>query len=162
MKYYTGKPCKNGHVSERYTKPASCCACVAAGNGRILATVSSNFDAKMEALTELRVFWVLIDHADLARYYEMLQLEFVMSYPHLQASDLPRPSARKPGEPFYRVLAPHASVYDLRQYADCLWSETRKAQRQASLAETAKRLAAQIAAANEGDDDSGPSDNWAK
>jgi hypothetical protein len=27
-KYYTGKPCKNGHYSERYTLGSECQACI--------------------------------------------------------------------------------------------------------------------------------------
>jgi len=161
-KYYTGVPCKHGHLSERYTKAASCCACVAASNGRIHEQVETNTSARTTALSELRIFWQLIDHADVKAFYEMLQAEFVLAYPELKPEDLPRPSPRKPGEPFYRVMAPAASVTGLKAYGDMLWAETRKVQRQAAQAETTKRLAAQIAAANEGDEDSGPSDNWAR
>jgi hypothetical protein len=32
-KYYTGKPCKHGHDSERYVKGGTCVACVYAANG---------------------------------------------------------------------------------------------------------------------------------
>jgi hypothetical protein len=28
QKYYTGKPCKNGHYSERYTLGSECQACI--------------------------------------------------------------------------------------------------------------------------------------
>lgn len=159
-KYYTGTPCKHGHLSERYTKAASCCACVAASNGRILEEAETNSSARTTALSELKVFWQLIDFGDVKQFYEMLQLEFVIAYPAMKPEDLPRPAARKIGEPFYRVMAPLASVPALKAYGDTLWSDARKAQIAAARAETAKRLAAQIAAANEGDDDSGPSDNW--
>ena len=27
LKYFTGKKCRNGHVSPRYTKTGSCCIC---------------------------------------------------------------------------------------------------------------------------------------
>ncbi len=27
VKYFTGKPCKRGHVSERYTSTYQCCEC---------------------------------------------------------------------------------------------------------------------------------------
>ena len=30
MRYYTGKPCCNGHMAERYTNSADCVACVRA------------------------------------------------------------------------------------------------------------------------------------
>lgn len=47
-KYFTGKPCKNGHVNHRYLKSGSCQSCIAESNGRaavtspeVLATIAS-------------------------------------------------------------------------------------------------------------------------
>lgn len=31
LRYYTGRPCLNGHDSERYTKSGACCRCQALG-----------------------------------------------------------------------------------------------------------------------------------
>lgn len=33
QRYFTGKPCANGHIAERYTSTRSCCACAAGTQG---------------------------------------------------------------------------------------------------------------------------------
>lgn len=161
-KYYTGKPCTKGHIAERYTGPGSCCACVAERNGAQYDIRRSEQSEVTGALGRLKVFYTLIDHADLPLVTSMLQASCLAAQPELKVGDIPPLYSKKPGVPHYRCLAAPEDVRTLLAWAEQLWSATQASQRASAAAETAKRLAAQIAAANEEGDGSGPSENWAR
>lgn len=161
-KYYTGRPCSKGHTAERYTGPGSCCACVAERNGASYDIRRSAQGDVVQSLAKLKPFYTLIDHADMPLVVSMLVASCIGAQPELKPSDIPAPYTKKLGVPHYRCLAAPEDVKDLLAWTEQLWSATQTSQRQAAQAETTKRLAAQIAAANEGDEDSGPSDNWAR
>jgi len=47
-KYFTGKPCKRGHLSYRYTKTGTCAACVRLYTTEYGKQVKSIIDARKE------------------------------------------------------------------------------------------------------------------
>ena len=48
--YFTGKPCKHGHISKRYTDKGTCCECMAidfeSKKESRLSQMRSNYEAK--------------------------------------------------------------------------------------------------------------------
>jgi hypothetical protein len=52
-KYFTGKPCSNGHVAERYTQSGSCQACIQAVSKVYAATNSQDRETKAAAMREV-------------------------------------------------------------------------------------------------------------
>ena len=44
-KYFTGSPCKNGHIDLRYTKSGACQSCIAENNGRVISSDEPLSDA---------------------------------------------------------------------------------------------------------------------
>lgn len=47
-KYYTGIPCKNGHLAEKHTKSGACVECMKEGKKKSLDALQSKFDEKFK------------------------------------------------------------------------------------------------------------------
>ena len=59
--YFTGKPCKHGHISKRYTDKGTCCKCMAvdfeAKKESRLSQMKSNYEAKKPIYAQRMVSW---------------------------------------------------------------------------------------------------------
>ena len=73
-KYFTGQPCKNGHVDFRYTKSGACQSCIAENNGRAPSTDVGLSDAA-KALAEAQVAYRKERYAAIERSREAVKLQ---------------------------------------------------------------------------------------
>lgn len=67
-KYFTGVPCKHGHVSERYTQTCVCVECHKAANAKELHRST----LRLQGIRPLTLKTHPADHASLAAYADML------------------------------------------------------------------------------------------
>src|SRR5574342_193274 len=83
--YFTGQPCKNGHVAKRYTQSGTCSECINGGRNRIAdPIVAAKREAKAE-LVKVRIRAFDSDRDALAASAWALAM---MRYPMLQLGDV--------------------------------------------------------------------------
>ena len=115
--YYTGKPCRNGHDSYRYTQSGTCAQCVKNANGTMSDPA---LDARKEAkalLVQVRVRAFDDDRDNIAAAAWALA---VLRFPILTQGDVdPRllPGDRTAGTGLYAFYCHEADVGTLRAIA---------------------------------------------
>lgn len=123
-KYYTGVPCKNGHLAERYVQSGTCAACIAVANGRDAATVSeaqaTARDAIADVKNRLSRVRLLCYQADAAVVLDSCLALTLARFPMLGAAHVV--GAREPAKVdgpagFYSVLVHDDDVRILREIA---------------------------------------------
>jgi len=119
--YYTGKPCRNGHDTYRYTQSGTCAGCIKAANNVVddpVATVRKEAKERMVTL-KLRGF-----EADREALSAAAYCLAVMREPQLVPGDVdPRllPQGREPaGTALYSLMCFNQDVDTLREIANGL------------------------------------------
>lgn len=146
--YFTGKPCKNGHNSYRYTQSGTCAQCVKNANGTMSDPAS---DARKEAkalLVQVRVRAFDDDRDNIAAAAWALA---VMRFPILTQADVdPRllPGDRTAGTGLYAFYCHEADVGTLRAIAAAAISQRGALNAQAVAAKREEVLRANLAAAD--------------
>lgn len=70
-KYFTGEPCKHGHVAPRYTKTCVCTECHKAANAKTMTRLS----LALQGIRAVTVTSHLDDHPAIRAYADMLNLQ---------------------------------------------------------------------------------------
>ena len=146
--YFTGKLCKNGHNSYRYTQSGTCAQCVKEANG---AHVDPALDARKEAkaqLVQVRVRAFDDDRDNIAAAAWALA---VMRFPILTQGDVdPRllPGDRTAGTGLYAFYCHEADVGTLRAIAAAAINQRGALNAQAVAAKREEVLRANLAAAD--------------
>lgn len=105
-RYFTGIPCKRGHMSQRYTKTANCIDC-------IHPKFENALDARSVAIGRLERFKMGMNSENLEKFKESLYLLSFMREPSLQPEDVLTKS-----KPIYRGGTFH--VYSFRGFPEDL------------------------------------------
>ncbi len=71
--YNTGKPCKNGHLSDRYTLGGMCLGCLAKQAAGIKAKRAEATRGRFEGLVEHRIFVKKVYHGTVSDYADILR-----------------------------------------------------------------------------------------
>jgi hypothetical protein len=123
-KYYTGVPCKSGHLAERYTKSGTCAACIAVANGRGVETVALEKCEVRETIADTRNrlsrIRLLCYQADVAIVLDSCVAVTLARFPVLNAAHVvaDRQAVKVDGRAgFYSVLVHDDDVRILRDIA---------------------------------------------
>jgi hypothetical protein len=143
--YFTGKPCKHGHISNRYTQSGTCAACVGTAaaatrgvqhSGVVVPRAMIEADrmarmkematarhTKVEAMKSLQAIKVFIyDTTDKRTVFETTIGLCLAEYPGvLERHDVLPSSQPIKGSPFYVVLVPPDQVQLIRDMTNHLW-----------------------------------------
>lgn len=142
--YFTGKECKHGHISNRYTQSGACTACVAvaaaAGRGsqhsgvvvprakleaermeKVTAAVALRAE-KVDALKRLNEIRVPIYPQDLVAIFETTTALCLAEFPCLDRADVYPDASPMTGTPLYRVMVPAAHIDTIRAVANEMWA----------------------------------------
>lgn len=141
--YTTGKPCKYGHLSYRYTQSGSCAQCVAesASVGRellnkhkreyreltvakktaALQPILAARHARDEALKALEPIKVLAHPQDVSIVFDTAIELCLAAFPILDRADVTPPRTPIKGNPVYRVHVPPDQVEFMHQVANALY-----------------------------------------
>lgn len=141
-RYFTGKPCKRGHISNRYTQNGGCVECMAKttltarqamrdNNGEqraaalapLLAAREAAREVKDDADAQLVEIRVLIrDNTDRLMVFETTTELCLAAIPKLKRDDVwPNKKPVKEGTPVFRVLVPEDQVAFVREMTNLLW-----------------------------------------
>lgn len=115
--YFTGRPCRNGHNSYRYTTSGSCAECI---NGDRTAEYDPNKQARKDAKAQMVQVRVRIYDADRDNVATAAWALAAMRYPVLLLGDVdPRllPSDRTAGTALYAFYCHDEDVGTLRAIA---------------------------------------------
>jgi hypothetical protein len=137
--YFTGKPCKYGHTSPRYTQSGTCTQCVldaaaasrkalgATERRRVTIDARADYvaarDARATALGELITVKVPIDHTDRQTVFETAIELCLSTYPVLSRIDVQPGTTPQRGTPLYALKVPVQHVDLIREVASALWSK---------------------------------------
>lgn len=144
--YFTGKPCKYGHLSHRYTASGACAQCVsnASATAREAVGITPRARARVdaqraeeraallrqreeraEALQHIRVANIPVRPQHVDAMFELAIGLCLTHYPALTRADvLPNPQPVK-GIPVYRVKVPHSQYEFIQETARALWDSER-------------------------------------
>lgn len=152
--YFTGKPCKNGHVAHRYTQSGTCSQCIAACTAALRRDVARRMApsagvqaaARRELVVELVEVRVRCYPGDAAQVRDVAAALCLAKYPTLTRDDVQvraQPTDGAGGTFLYRVRVPSEFVGMLRETAAALLAAhaVDLAPVRASLAERAALLA---------------------
>lgn len=142
--YFTGKPCRYGHVANRYTQSGACAACVAVAAAkkrgvqhdgvvltreqleqereRKLTSMVAARNEKTEALNKLVEIKLQIMPQDTNTIFETAVGLCIASSPHITRMDVLPSSTPIKGLPIYKVMVPLEYVDLMRQTANELWN----------------------------------------
>lgn len=117
-KFYTGRPCKNGHLSYRYVKSGGCAACIQLANGR--SVDDPNVDARREAKAQLVQVKIRLFQVDLEVFKAAAHAMTLARFPVLKLGDvfpglLPTDSAA--GTALYKFNCHETDISQLREIA---------------------------------------------
>lgn len=82
FRYYTGIPCKRGHLSQRYTNTGACISCL---NPKIPNTLLA---VRGEAKAKMKIFKVALDVCDREQYTKIVHTYAQLREPKLYESDV--------------------------------------------------------------------------
>lgn len=115
--YFTGLPCKNGHISPRYTQSGTCADCIKQSNG---GKIDHTAHARKEAKANLVQVRVRVFDVDRDAFAASAWALAVMRYPVLNLGDIdPRllGSDRTAGTGLYAFYCHADDVAQLREIA---------------------------------------------
>lgn len=115
--YFTGRPCRNGHLTYRYTLSGSCSECI---NGDRHAPVDPTKPARREAKAQLVLLRVRAYDGDRDNIAAAAWALAVMRYPVLLPADIdPKllPSDKTAGTALYAFYCHAEDVAQLREIA---------------------------------------------
>lgn len=120
-KFYTGRPCKNGHLSYRYVKSGGCAACIQLANGRPVD--DPNVEARSAAKSQLvQVKFRLFD-VDLEVFKAAAHAMALARFPVLLAGDVfpgLLPLDKGGGTALYKFNCHEGDITQLREIAESL------------------------------------------
>lgn len=120
-KFYTGRPCKNGHLSYRYVKSGGCAACIQLANGR--SVDDPNVEARRAAKSQLvQVKFRLFD-VDLEVFKAAAYAIALARFPVLQVGDVfpgLLPLDKESGTALYKFNCHEGDISQLREIAESL------------------------------------------
>ncbi len=131
-KYYTGNPCKNGHLNYRYVQSGTCSDCIREASNGARASVQARTGAPLspeqmavrrDALVELVDIRVRAYPEDAGTLRAVAAAYCCAQYPTLAPADvhiLVAPSDPAGGTFLYRVRVPSAHIDALRATANAL------------------------------------------
>lgn len=175
-KYFTGKPCKNGHVSYRYTQSGTCVDCVAISakanrvhidgsldefqkqreerKAQMLAPTLAARNARTEALHSLIEIRIAIHPQNVHTLFEIAIGLCLAAYPILDRMDVLPATQPIRGTPLYKVRVPLDMAQTMRDVANEFWKRN-------NLDVEAERLRIQAAIERQADDESEqPPETW--
>lgn len=174
--YFTGKPCKHGHISNRYTQSGACAACVAIAAARdrganhsgvviphaqreaervaVMRAAIAERQAKMSALNALKPVRVPAHSQDLNDLFEMAVELCLAVYPCLTRAEVMPSHTPVKGTPLYAVRVPHEQEQLLRDVANTLYNL-----HGVDVSRFADKVAAQVERMAE-DESSSPPEGW--
>lgn len=132
-KYFTGKPCKNGHLVERYTQSGVCQACLRASSSTRVKKVElpeereareafvERRTAILSQLVEVRV--LARPGADLDTLYEMAEGLCRARFPDILDMDAVGTRAKVREHPMYSITVPAEDAQLVRDTAGVLWRQ---------------------------------------
>ena len=89
--YFTGRPCKYGHISKRYTDKGTCCECMAvdfeAKKESRLSQMKSNYEAKKPIYAQRMISWRANNKHKQAVYSSNRRSEIMLRTPKWLDSD---------------------------------------------------------------------------
>lgn len=115
--YFTGQPCKHGHVTYRYVKNGACSECVKKANGSQVNPMSDERRAAKLSFSRVNIRAYVEDRAAVAAAAYALA---VMRFPYLLESDVdPKllPTDRSGGTALYAFHVHDDDISTLRQIA---------------------------------------------
>lgn len=135
MHYETGKPCRNGHLSYRYTTSGTCAACLAetrsnqaasrpprprADNGPDIAAFKERQTQMEEALSNLVLTKELVHDKDIRTVFDTAVALCVAEYPVLAEHKFKMPMMG--GIPIRPFRVPIKHIQMLRDVVNVLWA----------------------------------------
>lgn len=108
-KYFTGVPCKNGHISQRYTVSTLCLAC----NAEAQKNQRTNINLALTGVVPVTVKTHRNDHAAILAYADLLNLQRGLS---VQNSKQPGAPAASPSPAPAAPAAPTVSAATVSPY----------------------------------------------
>lgn len=174
--YFTGKPCRKGHLANRYTQSGTCAACVAIAtsksrgithSGVVLpreqreAERNEKFQAllktrqeKSDAFKALEPIKIPAMPQDVATVFDTAVELCLAAFPCLERSDVMPARTPIKGLPLYRVHVPADQVELMRRVANALY-----AAHSVDVSHMADRVAARVEQMAE-DEASEPPEGW--
>lgn len=151
--YFTGKPCKNGHLAARYTQSGTCSTCIAdatrATRSRVTQAVAGNsYTAKRAHVVELAEVRIRAYAGDAETVRGVAAAYCMARYPTLSREDVTikaAPTDLAGGTALYRVRVPLEHAAAVRETANALLN-ARGASLSQFHANQAERAAAMVGA----------------
>lgn len=155
--YFTGKPCKYGHIATRYTQSGTCSVCVSTASAATrsasrqnragavalrqseLEKLSARRQAKVDAIKSLNTIKIPAHARDVATVFDTAVELCLAAYPCLDRSDVLPDRVPLKGLPLYRVHVPAEQEQLLRDIADALYQA-----HGVDVSHMAERVAAQV------------------
>lgn len=125
-KYFTGRPCKNSHMSYRYTNSGTCAECINGGrtNGVLMARAPKN-PAHAEKLAILETFVrikITVTRADIPMVREAVAAWALMRHPDITPNDV-WSLAQKPDHGVLYTVGVHPEdVEQVRAFSNSVFS----------------------------------------
>jgi hypothetical protein len=119
-RYYTGEPCKNGHIAYRYTQSGTCFACIRAAGS---ATYDADRPVRNEALSQLVQAKFRLFRDDVELFTSAAYAFAVMRFPVLRKVDVYPgllPLDNDPHQGLYKCNCHSDDLLALRTMADDL------------------------------------------
>lgn len=142
-KYFTGKPCRNGHVSFRYTQSGTCVDCVSisskanraqvdgsldefqkqreARKAKMLAPAIAARNARTEALRSLTEIRIAIHPENVYALFDIAIGLCLAAFPVLDRMDVLPATQPIRGTPLYKVRVPLDMAQTMRDVANEFW-----------------------------------------
>jgi hypothetical protein len=130
--YFTGKPCKHGHVTYRYVQSGTCAACISSSTGRSRAEaehiLSVDRQARRDYVVDLAELRVRCYPGDARTVLETAAAMCTAAYPSLTRDDVTvraAPTDAAGGTMLYRLRVPVQHAQMVRDLAQALLSAHR-------------------------------------
>ena len=88
IKYNTGKPCKNGHSSDRYTRNGACVSCMRANNAALNEALQLAPNPRRESLSRLVRMGMRLFHTDVPQFTDIAVAMVLARFPNLSRHDV--------------------------------------------------------------------------
>lgn len=136
--YFTGKPCKRGHISPRYVQSGACAMCVSESSKATRAMIGAQsrnsvradlnarvhveYLQKRDAINDLVEIRVPIHQKDVKTVADLATYFCIARYPFLEPRDFTPVKPLMSELPLHKVRIPAEDVYGMREAADALFS----------------------------------------
>lgn len=137
QQYFTGRPCKRGHIAQRYVQSGACTMCISesskatrAGMGaqsrnsaraELNAMIHVEYLKKRDAVNDLVEIRVPIHQKDVKTVAELATYLCIARYPILEPSDFTPVKPLMSEPPLHKVRIPAEDVVTMREAAEALF-----------------------------------------